>query len=220
MDAAAEMGAIVKRALDYPYAVPTRSYLYRDGSAEELPAAGPDLADRTALVAYGANAAPEALGRKLASLPGRELPVLATELAGYDVVYSAHLSPYGAVPATLHPSPGTTVAVHVIHPDPEQLPLLAATEPNYKLTEVAPGLNAFVSRWGELRRAGAPVALAAIRASGRTLRAMSEPEILELVRDRLAPERSLEAFVVAQAAEGGGPLRTLTTAGWGETPQR
>jgi hypothetical protein len=196
MDAAAEMGAIVKRALEYPYAVPTGSYLYRDGVAEELPAAGPDLEGRTALLAYGANAAPEALGRKLASLPGRELPVLRTELEGFDVVYSAHISPYGAVPATLHPSPGTTMAVHVIHPDAEQLPLLSATEPNYELTEVAPGLRAFVSRWGELLVDGAPVALAA----------MSEPEILELVRARIAPDLSLEEFVLAQVASGGGPL--------------
>lgn len=206
MDAAAELGAIVKRALDYPYAVPPGSFLYRDGEAAELPAEGPDLSGRTALLAYGSNAAPEALARKLASLPGRELPVLRTELAGFDVVYSAHVSPYGAVPVTLHPCSGTTVAVHVIHPDAEQLPLLSATEPNYVLREPAPGLRAFLSRWGELRVDGAAVASSATPARGRSLRTMSEPQILERVRDRLAPDQSLPRFIAAQVAAGGGSI--------------
>ena len=33
--------------------------------------------------------------------------------ADFDVVYSAHISPYGAIPATLQRSPGTDVRVHV-----------------------------------------------------------------------------------------------------------
>ena len=70
-----ETAAILKRALDYPYAVPERSYLYRDGQAHGLPAGGFDLAGRTPLISYGANSAPEALARKLASLPGLEMPV-------------------------------------------------------------------------------------------------------------------------------------------------
>jgi len=103
----AETAAILARALDYPYATPEGSYLYRDGAALEVPPAGPDLAGRSPLLAYGANAAPEALARKLEPLGAVELPVLQFELAGFDVVYSAHVSPYGAVPATLVESPGT-----------------------------------------------------------------------------------------------------------------
>jgi hypothetical protein len=150
----ADTGEIVKRALAYPYASPERSFVFAGGEARPLrtaspgPAAGEgragatpaplefDLAGRTPLLAYGANAAPEALARKLASAPSSPLPVLCAELLDFDVVYSAHVSPYGAVPATLHPSPGTSVSVHVIYPDAEQLPLLAATEPNYQLTRL------------------------------------------------------------------------------------
>jgi hypothetical protein len=114
----AEAAAILRRALDYPYAAP------------ELPAdPDPDLAGRTPLLSYGANASPEALARKLASLPRPELPVLRAELQGFDVVYSAHVSPYGAVPATLLESPGTTAPVFVLHPTPEQLALLTVSEP-------------------------------------------------------------------------------------------
>ena len=102
-----ETAAILKRALDYPYATPDRSYLYLDGGARELPGAGADLSARTPLLSYGANAAPDALARKLAPLPGVEMPVLRSELEDFDVVYSAHVSPYGAVPATLLESPGT-----------------------------------------------------------------------------------------------------------------
>src|SRR5690242_3264581 len=122
-----EMAAILRRALSYPYATPDRSYLYLEGAAEELPDGGPDLAGRTPLLSYGANAAPEALALKLASLPGVELPVTRAELEGFDVVYSAHVSPYGAVPATLVESPGAVAPVFVIHPTPEQRALLAAS---------------------------------------------------------------------------------------------
>ncbi len=115
-----ETAAILKRALEYPYATPDRSYLYRDGDAHELPEDGPDLTGRTPLLSYGANAAPEVLARKLA-------PVAVAARAGdFDVVYSAHVSPYGAVPATLRAA--RTVAPR---PRPRAADLLTATEPNY-----------------------------------------------------------------------------------------
>jgi hypothetical protein len=202
----AEAAAILRRALDYPYAAPDRSYLYRDGEAHELPG-DPDLAGRTPLLSYGANAAPEALDRKLASLPNPELPVLRAELEGFDVVYSAHVSPYGAVPATLIESLGTTAPVFVLHPTPEQHALLTASEPNYDLVEVE-GIAAFRSKHGCLEIDGAPVALTAIRASGRMLPELDEPEILERVRLQVEPDADLETFV-RRCVERGGirPLR-------------
>jgi len=198
--------AILKRALDYPYAVPERSYLYRDGEAHELPE-GPDLDGRSPLLAYGANAAPKALGLKLAPLPGVEMPVLRAQLQGFDVVYSAHVSPYGAVPATLHESPGTTAPVFVIHPTAEQRQLLTASEPNYNLVEVD-GIAAYRSKHGCLELEGSPVALAAIRSHGRTLPALDQPAVLERVRALVAPDLELERFV-RECVERGGirPLR-------------
>ncbi|HEU5104408.1 MAG TPA: hypothetical protein VFU11_01070 [Solirubrobacterales bacterium] len=186
--------AILKRALDYPYAAPRRFYLYRDGAAHEAPPGGFDLSDRTPLLSYGANSAPEALARKLAPLPGVELPVERAELEGFDVVYSAHVSPYGAVPATLHESPGTTAPVFVLHPTPEQRRLLTASEPNYDLVEVE-GLAAYRSKHGCLQLDGTPVALAAVRSRGRTLPELDEPAVLERVRAAVAPELDLAAFV-------------------------
>jgi hypothetical protein len=197
-----EAAAILERALAYPYATPDRSYLYRDGEAHELPEDGPDFTGRTPLLSYGANAAPEALARKLVSLPGVELPVMRAELHGFDVVYSAHVSPYGAVPATLVKRPGTTAPVYVLHPTAEQRALLTASEPNYDLIEVD-GIAAYRSKHGCLQLAGSPIALAAIRSSGRTLPELDEPAILERVRAHLEPQLSLEEFVRTCVAANG-----------------
>lgn len=198
----AETAAILKRALEYPYAVPEASYLYLDGEARELPPDDPDLTGRIPLLAYGANAAPTALARKLATLPGVEMPVLRAELEGFDVVYSAHVSPYGAVPATLYESPGTIAPVFVIHPTAEQRALLTASEPNYDLVEVN-GIAAYRSKHGCLELGGSPIALAAVRSAGRTLPELDEPAVLERVRAHLAPDASLEDFILTCAARGG-----------------
>lgn len=204
-----EAAAILKRALTYPYDAPKRSYLFRDGEAHELPATGPDLDGRTPLLSYGANSAPEALAWKLAALPGRELPVLRAELEGFDVVYSSHVSPYGAVAATLIESPGTVAPVFILHPTPDQDALLTATELNYELVEVN-GIAAYRSKHGCLSLDGSPVALAAVRSAGRTLPALDQPAILEHVRAHLAPDLSLEQFVRASIARGGGPFPPLS----------
>ncbi|HEV2790650.1 MAG TPA: hypothetical protein VGV69_05065 [Solirubrobacterales bacterium] len=211
----AQTAAILKRALAYPYVAPERSYLYLDGEARELPAAGPDLSARTPLLSYGANAAPEALARKLASLPGVEMPVMRAELEGFDVVYSAHVSPYGAVPATLKESPGARTPVFVAYPTPEQRALLTATEPNYDLAALggiscridggieATELSAYRSKHGCLSLDGSAVALAAVRAAGRTLPELDEPTVLERVRAHVEPDRDLEGFVRNCVERGG-----------------
>lgn len=202
-----EAAAILRRALTYPYAVPERSYLYLAGQAKELPPGGPDLSGRAPLISYGANSAPEALAHKLASLPGVEMPVMRAELEGFDVVYSAHVSPYGAVPATLVESPGTRAPVFLIHPTEEQRALLTASEPNYDLVEVK-GTAAYRSKHGCLSLGGSPVALAAVRSVGRTLPELDEPAVLERVRTALQPELTLEEFVCACVERGGiRPLR-------------
>jgi hypothetical protein len=132
-----EMRERLRRATAYPYAIPARSFVQLGERTIELTDV-PDLADRRALLAYGSNAAPEALTRKLAAEPDTPLPLIRAELADFDVVYSDHLSPYGAVPATLHPSPGTTVAAFVAYPTDQQRRRLAATEPNYEEHRLAP----------------------------------------------------------------------------------
>lgn len=221
-----QTGEIVKRALAYPYATPGHSFVQLGTQTLELPAGGPDLSGRTPLLAYGSNAAPEALARKLAPLPKLPIPLLRGELDGFDVVYSAHVSFHGAVPGTLRPSPGTAAPVFIAYPTAEQRVLLTGTEPNYELTTLrdlrcrletgaaVEEADAYLSRHGFLSVAGAEVALAAIEARGRILTAMDQPQVLELARSHLAPDLTLERFILRCVESGGlAPLPNLRVLG-------
>lgn len=218
-------GEILARAAAYPYAAPLRSFVQLGGEAHELPAEGPDLSGRRPLLAYGANAAPSVLAVKLADLPQLPLPLLRAQLEDFDIVYSAHISPYGAVPSTLQRSPGTTVPVFVAYPTEEQEDLLSATEPNYELrrldavavrTELGESLSAlgaYLSRHGCLTLEGSEVALAAVEPAGRRFPSLGEVEVLERVRHILAPELDLERFVASSLDPGLAAARTAVLHG-------
>jgi hypothetical protein len=226
-------GEILARAVAYPYAAPLRSFVQVGTRTRPLPPDGPNLDGRRPLLAYGANAAPEILGRKLAALPREPLPVLRAELDDFDIVYSAHISPYGAVPSTLQRSPGTTAPVFVAFPTPEQEGLLTATERNYELRRldrlmirVEPerrleseqrldSLDAYVSRHGCLNVDGSEVALAAVEAANRRFPSLGEVEVLDRVRHVLAPELDLESFVVSSLDPGLATARTTVLRGGG-----
>lgn len=180
-----QMRERLRRASAYPYAIPEHSFVQLGERTTALTEA-PDLSDRRPLLAYGSNAAPEALVRKLGAEPDVPLPLVRAELADYDVVYSDHLSPYGAVPATLHPSPGTVVTTFVAYPTERQRQRLAASEPNYREQRLAPvslrlehgepleAVSAFLSRHGFLSLDGSPLALAAIAARHRDFPALDQ----------------------------------------------
>ena len=237
-------------AKTYPYARPAHSYLYVDGQALELVRIGADpvldgevrldgrampvadalaalelaatapLAERVAVLAYGSNAAPTQLARKFADLPGTVIPVLRAELADHDVVYSAHFSRYGAIPATLAVSPGTMLETAVAYLTEAQLARLDETElgpaaaqcgssaGNYvhgrieAAVKVDGGaaldaIGAYVSRHGALGLIGAPLALAQVAARGRRFAAHDKLAVLELARAALAPDQGLDEFLRA-----------------------
>lgn len=196
----------------YPYAVPARAFVQHGHQTLSPDDVEIDLGGRATLLAYGSNGSPEVLGRKLA-LSADPVLVEPAWLHDFDVVYSAHISPYGAVPATLQRSPGTAVRVTVLHLTPEQLRLVSATEPNYEPTvlvdarcELAGGeakteLAAYLSRQGCLLVDGAEVALIAVPARERRFAEMSEPQVLEHVRSALAPEETIDAFVLGNVTD-------------------
>jgi hypothetical protein len=206
-----ERSEVVRQALAYPYAIPSRSYALVDGRTCDLHAAEVDRASRVPLLAYGSNAAPAVLARKLAAASD-PVPVVRTALRDFDVVYSAHVSRYGAVPATLRRSPGTEAPAFVAYVTAEQLRLISATEPNYQLArfdrpsctlergEAPPELSAYVSRHGCLLLDGREVALAAIGATARRFPAMSQRQVLERIRDLLEPGSDLASFLTARPA--------------------
>jgi hypothetical protein len=196
----------------YPYAVPARAFAqlrHQTLSPDEVEI---DRAVRVPLLAYGSNASPEVLSRKLV-LSADPVLVEPGWLHDFDVVYSAHISPYGAVPATLQPSPGTAVRVAVLHLTEEQMRLVSATEPNYEASHLADvrcdladgstmtALSVYLSRHGCLLADGAEVALVAVLARSRRFAELSEPQVLEYVRATVCPEESIDAFVLSSVAD-------------------
>src|SRR4051794_21165790 len=144
----------------YPFHRPERSFFLGGADEGPLPASAP-------ILAYGANASPAALERKL---PGARVAALAGTLRGWSVVHSAHVSPYGAVPATIVPDETCELPVHVLYMD-EDRARLDATEPNYRRLWLrgldldvdsvgsVPAVEAYVSRHGPLVIDGRPVPL-------------------------------------------------------------
>ena len=124
------MTTVIALATGYPYEFPACSYLFADHARHPLPNDLPaELKGRIPVIACGSNRAPEQLARKFQDWPlPLRIPVLCAKLFGFDVVYSAHFTRYGAVPATLHPCPGATVDVAVQWLTPAELERMDATE--------------------------------------------------------------------------------------------
>lgn len=212
---------LVRRALAYPYDPPKGSFVQLGARTLPVPPQEIDVEGRRALLAYGANASPEALTRKLAHLPPRPIAVLRVSLSGWDVVYSAHVTRYGSVPAAVVASPGTVASVHLVFPDDEQLAALAATEgQNYRLEQLSgftaeleiggespAEIDAFISVHGPLLLDGSPVALAAIPARDRAFPELTTPQMIDRVRAALRPDLSVPEFIRHYVTRGG--LRPL-----------
>jgi hypothetical protein len=201
----------VAHAKTYPFPVPGRSYVFRNGTPHDLEDHGFDRNGRTPVLAAGSNQSHEQLARKYSVLPGHvEIPIQRGLLDGFDSVYAAHLAGYGSVPSTFCPSPGTRVTTYVLWLDDVQLTRMHETERNYTYDrldgirveidgagEIMDTAFAYTAVVGCLSVDGAPVALAEIEAEGRVLRAMSQPEMLDHVRGRLDPDAQLDGFILA-----------------------
>jgi hypothetical protein len=180
--------AIVARALAYPYVPEPRSFALGGGEVER--------AGRHVVLAYGANGSPEVLRRKLGD--AARLAVLAGTLHDFDVVYSSHVSAYGAIASTLHPAPGAAVRAFALLVDDDQLVQLVHTEFNYAIVRLT-GLRfehadtaiAFVSRHGALGVTGRPVRLADV----------PQREAQALVRDAVAPGETVEQFILGNVRD-------------------
>ncbi len=201
-------------AKTYPFEAPPSSYLFRDGAAEPLAAGTAQdalFAGRAPVVAHGSNRSPAHLRRKYGKTA--EIPVSRAWLADYDVVYSAHVTQYGAIGANLQHTPGARVEVFVNWLDEVQLDRMHATElggERYRygwLAAISLTLEAgpaaeidaaavYLSTQGCLAEGLAPIGLAAIAAEGRPHGALRQEEVLGLVRDRHRPERPLDAHIL------------------------
>jgi hypothetical protein len=243
-----------ERARGYPFERPSGSYVLRDetvalvgdvGPAERRSIISTFTDGRHPILAFGANASPSRLSIKFGHFDeraDREVLVLTGDLHDLDVgaVPSAPL--VGYMPASLFASPGTAVRAAVVWVTPAQLTQLAWTETTYRFGRLEEArfavdeadleigdLFGFVSRLGALCIDGAPVALAAIPAQGRTASALTQEELLDAVaRLVLRPDAHAEDLarascedmlgVITRAAETVWPLGRQLESRWTPYP--
>lgn len=213
-------------AKGYPYESPEKSYLYRDGGLLDISVA--DFTDRTPVIGHGSNRAPSQIHRKYGHLSGRdsEIPVTLAWLTDYDIVYSAHVTRYGAIASTLQHAPGCRVRVAVTWLDPAQLAYMHKTEGFYSygsltgaelFVEDGPSgpVEAFVYRGdhGCLPVAGAPVGLAAVTGEGRPHALLSQEEVLAEVHRRFGDGSPLEQSILSTVRDREARKRVLEAMG-------
>ena len=199
----------VAHAKSYPFPAPDHCFLYESGAWRRLDCAF-EGDGRVPVLAAGSNQSPEQIRRKYGHLPDiGPIPAQRGRLADFDVVYAAHLTSYGSVPATFQQSRGTLATVFVLWLTERQLARMHETESNYTydhLTGIRVALDAggtlgeayvYSSKVGCLRHDGGCVSLKEIRAESRRFPALGQIEILEVVRDRLSPGTPLDAFIRA-----------------------
>lgn len=194
----------------YPWPRPSSSFVLEEGSGRPLAEmdsesramvieqlTGPG-SGRTPMLAIGSNASPQGLWQKFGHFEypeDRTLLAVSGELHDFDVVATAEFAHYGAMPATLAPSPGTRVATMTIWVTDTQLTQLAWAEipywmgrlrsrfsPEPAVTELGfsdlESSLVFVNRFGAFAPEGDPFALAAIRAEDRVFSALTQVELL------------------------------------------
>jgi hypothetical protein len=208
--------ALLDLARCYPYCRPGACYLFRAGEARPLPEAvarAELFAERTPVIAHGSNRSPRQLARKFGA--AAEIPVSRAWLGDYDVVYSAHMTRYGAIAANLCHAPGTRVEVWVNWLDETQLARMHETELGAEIycygflegVSLAPdsgpqdGLSAvgvYLSTAGYLPLDGRPIALAAVPAENRRMESLTQRQALALVRQRHRNGRELDELVLAK----------------------
>ncbi|MEE9255918.1 MAG: hypothetical protein V3V56_01975 [bacterium] len=211
----------IDRALGYPYGRPSGSYVFGQSGAVPLDTYlrehGITLSElisgSTPVLAIGSNASPEQLKRKSENrknpLTG-EIPVVRAALRDFDVVYSAHIVSYGAVPATLRRSEGVAAEIFVTWLDPDQLRAMHRSEAegvNYDFIRlwdisVAPEageameeIYSYHSKWGCLEAGGRCVSLIGVPAVGRKFAAMEQEEVQERVMELLGARGPVCDFI-------------------------
>ncbi len=188
------------RARDYPYDRPGASYVLFEGDVLALRQYNiDDMDQRTGVLAYGSNGSPSQLKRKFAATLAEELiPVLKAYLPGFDAVFAARLSRYGAIPATLARSKDTVLETFVMYLTAGQLARMHETEIDtgkrggYRYG-VLSGLRMLVDRVGLLDHVNV---YHFGRALARDERPLAYAEIK--AKDRVLPEQS-HAAVLAEA---------------------
>lgn len=201
------------RAVGYPYLLLQHSFVMDANGYRKLEQEDEAVTfqDRRPVLAVGSNMSPLQLARKFPDPAFGPIPVTRIHLKDFDFVYSTHFTTYGSIPATLFPSPGTTVTLFLTWLSPRQEERMHETETLsenygfYRLDGIEMSVDhgpegldhmfGYLSSRGAVAIDGEPVSLAEVPAVGRRWQALGQGEIQEYARRRFAPERSIEDFV-------------------------
>ena len=201
------------REKTYPFPIPSKSFIFADGQSLKIGPGdrSPDLSNRTPVLAVGSNQSPEQLARKFPGADWAPIPVIRVRLRDFDSVYSAHITSYGAIPATLQVSPGVEVALFITWLDASQLVRMHETElssANYRFgklntinleVEIGPplgGVYVYTSTHGTLCDTNGPIPVAEVDARGRHRLGLNQIAIQRYVRDLLTLKMELDTFIV------------------------
>jgi hypothetical protein len=170
-----------------------------------------DFSECYMVLALGSNASLEQLRIKFSGFgEGTIIPVIKASLHDFDVVYSAHFTSYGSIPATIQYSPGTIVEVFVTYLTQSQLSRMHETETlgtDYlfaRLSEIRLILDdkivlnevlSYLSLHGSLFVNNSCIALSAICAGNRVFPQMNETEVLALIRNITNKNKDLDSFI-------------------------
>lgn len=198
----------IEHARAYPFAVPSHSYVLDENGWHELDHDF-ETEGRHAVIASGSNASPDRLAAKFETL---DAPVYVTQavLKDFDAVYSAHITSYGSIPATLAHAPGVEADVFVTWLTDDQLERMHETEAlgqNYNYVrldgidlrlndgETLDSAHAYISNWGCLNRGEKPIALKELTAQNRIWTAMTQTEVLDYVQSLFKSDAKADDFV-------------------------
>lgn len=180
-------------AESYPFRQPLSDlFVFSDGvekPVRSIPRSG------HAVLASGSNASPEQLRRKF-GVRTKPVFVEAVTVTNHTVVYSAHFTGYGSVPATLVACEGTQTRAYVTWLDDADLELMHQTEAigvNYDYAADDPILATdgqgktlaadgfYRTRCGLLSLKGAPVRLAEIPSLGSAWAKLTQRALLKVL---------------------------------------
>ncbi len=208
--------ATLRRALDYPYGWPGACYAFHGGHAHAVFDRAALRRGRRPVLAYGSNRAPAQLCRKFGALPAASaILVERCELDGFDIVHSAHVTSYGAIPAALLPRAGVSVVIAVTWLDDQQVEEMDQSERagrNYGRRELGVdarlgdgatfgNVEAYFTDHGPLHVDGDIVSQADIEARGRPGRGLRNAEVLSRAHGAFATDIAFEAFVIRLARD-------------------
>jgi len=198
---------VLANAAGYPYDITEHSFTFVAG--DEAPFDVRLTGGRRPVIGYGSNQSPLRLRQKYGTNHA-PIPVQRAWLADHDVVYSAHFSSYGSLPAALRHVPGTRVAVAVNWLSDIDLAVMHPTEVDSYHFARLEGLSlelddgriletafAYLSFRGHVGDGEKPFALREVKAENRQTPELTQLEALRLMRDRLSPDVDLHDFVRA-----------------------